>query len=319
MRVVAKPTGQKHHYLPVFYLKQWAGQDGRLCEFSRPHKEVKPRMTHPAGAGYIHGLYTFDDVAPEIRDFLEQQFFLKADDRAHVALQFMLTDQLDFDALTRSAWSRFLMTLLHRNPEGIERTRRQVIEGLPEALELLRKNYDFMRHQADPNTFDEFVASLTNRDMETSTLMVLNKIMNSELIGTALGRMGWGVIRINLSRYPVLTSDRPLILSDGLRAPHGHILMPISPDRVFVAYQNDKTLDLIRAMSRQRNWSCPSRRCKSERSLRWPSVRRPVVEVWPDRRRLAAASAQPFPRSACNGTGVATHRSARAGRRRSAE
>ncbi len=150
MRVVAKPTGQKHHYLPVFYLKQWAGQDGRLCEFSRPHKEVKPRMTHPAGAGYIHGLYTFDDVAPEIRDFLEQQFFLKADDRAHVALQFMLTDQLDFDALTRSAWSRFLMTLLHRNPEGIERTRRQVIEGLPEALELLRKNYDFYASPSRP-------------------------------------------------------------------------------------------------------------------------------------------------------------------------
>ena len=34
--------------------------------------------------------------------------------------------------------------------------------------------------------------------------------------------------------------------------------------------------------------SCPSRRCKSERSLRWPSVRRPLVEVWPDRRQSAA-------------------------------
>jgi Protein of unknown function (DUF4238) len=254
MRVVAKPTGQKHHYLPVFYLKQWAGRDGRLCEFSRPYKEVKPRLTHPDGTGFIRGLYTFYDVAPAIQDFLEQQFFLKADDRAHVTLQLLLTDQLHFDAPTRSAWCRFLMTLIHRNPEGIERTRRQVIEGLPEALEILRKDYDSMRHQADPNTFGEFVASLTNRDIETSTLMVLNKIMNSELIGTILGRMRWGVIRINHSRYPLLTSDRPLILSDGLRAPHGHLLMPISPDKVFVAYQSDKTLDLIKAMSQQRNF-----------------------------------------------------------------
>jgi Protein of unknown function (DUF4238) len=169
-------------------------------------------------------------------------------------LHFLLNDQLDFDAPTRTAWSRFLMTLLHRNPEGIERTRRQVIEGLPEALEILRKDYDSRRDKADPHTFDEFVASLTNRDIETTTLMVLNKIMNSELVGTALGRMDWAVIRINRSRYPLLTSDRPLILSDGLRAPHGHILMPISPDRVFVAYQSDKTLDLIRAMSRQNNF-----------------------------------------------------------------
>jgi hypothetical protein len=36
-------VGQKNHYLPVSYLKQWAGPDGRLCEFSRRHKVVKAR------------------------------------------------------------------------------------------------------------------------------------------------------------------------------------------------------------------------------------------------------------------------------------
>ena len=40
----AHPDGEKHHYLPVFYLKQWAGKDGRLCEFSRPYKNVKPKF-----------------------------------------------------------------------------------------------------------------------------------------------------------------------------------------------------------------------------------------------------------------------------------
>ena len=44
-------VGQKHHYLPVFYLKQWAGPDRRLCEFSRPHKVVKPSATRGTSGG----------------------------------------------------------------------------------------------------------------------------------------------------------------------------------------------------------------------------------------------------------------------------
>jgi hypothetical protein len=31
----------KHHYIPVFYLKQWTNRDGILCEYSRKYKEVK--------------------------------------------------------------------------------------------------------------------------------------------------------------------------------------------------------------------------------------------------------------------------------------
>jgi hypothetical protein len=48
---------QKHHYIPEFYLKQWAGPDGRLCEFSRPYKRVLPRMTHPGGTGFSRGRF----------------------------------------------------------------------------------------------------------------------------------------------------------------------------------------------------------------------------------------------------------------------
>ena len=46
-----KNEGDKHHYLPVFYLKSWTGADGRLCEFSRPYT-LKPGQVMPAkGAG----------------------------------------------------------------------------------------------------------------------------------------------------------------------------------------------------------------------------------------------------------------------------
>ena len=50
--------GDKHHYIPKFYLKQWAGPDGRLCEFAQRYKGVEARPTYPDGTGYVRGLYT---------------------------------------------------------------------------------------------------------------------------------------------------------------------------------------------------------------------------------------------------------------------
>jgi hypothetical protein len=41
--------GDKHHYVPVFYTKEWAGLDGRVCEYSRPFREVKPDASIPMG------------------------------------------------------------------------------------------------------------------------------------------------------------------------------------------------------------------------------------------------------------------------------
>jgi hypothetical protein len=58
--------GDKHHYIPKFYLKQWvnpADPNRELCEFSRPYKIVKPRRTDPDGTGYQRGLYTFPKPA----------------------------------------------------------------------------------------------------------------------------------------------------------------------------------------------------------------------------------------------------------------
>jgi hypothetical protein len=136
------PALQKHHYVPVFYLKQWAGPDGRLCEFSRPYTlrpgevmppniPVKPRMTHPDGTGYARGLYTFDTLPPAVANVLEQQFLQRADDLAYSAVRRLLENRFDFDDETRSAWSRFILTLLHRSPEAIDRIVRKIVEDYP--------------------------------------------------------------------------------------------------------------------------------------------------------------------------------------------
>src|SRR6266568_845983 len=242
--------GQKHHYIPVFYLKQWTGADGRLCEFRRPHKAVKPRMTFPDGTGYDRGLYTFDELEPAVADFLEQKFLLRSDHRAHEVFQLLLTDQLQFDVDRRSRWSRFLMTLIHRSPEGVARLKRAIEDDIPAAMEKLRVEYAESRHEDGKPTFAEYCASLfSGADLQGTMLVAFQRVMNSELLGTALNGMRWAVIRVKHPRYPLLTSDRSLIMPGGLGKPTGHLLMPISPDRVFLAYHSQKTLDLVQRMS----------------------------------------------------------------------
>lgn len=112
----------KQHYLAQFYLKQWVGPDGRLCEFSDDYNRVKARMTHPGGTGYVKNLYTIKDAPPHIRDLFETSFLSVTDSQAAEALRLMVNDNIvPFDDL-KFAWARFMMSLLYRTPEGVARS-----------------------------------------------------------------------------------------------------------------------------------------------------------------------------------------------------
>ena len=83
--------GRHHHYIPIFYLKQWSGEDGRICEFSKPHDRVKPPKVHPTGTAYMDGLNTVHGLPREEEQYLEDVFYKAADDDAARALRHMFT------------------------------------------------------------------------------------------------------------------------------------------------------------------------------------------------------------------------------------
>jgi hypothetical protein len=101
---------QKHHYIPVFYLKRWRGEDGRVCEYSRPYKLVTPRRTHSDGTGYVRGLYKLDGLSPGLENIVETQFLRVADDTASQALTAMIENREFREPVRlRTGWSRFLI------------------------------------------------------------------------------------------------------------------------------------------------------------------------------------------------------------------
>ena len=111
-------TGQKRHYIPEFYLKQWGNpsKNGRLYEYCRRYQGVVARPTYPGGTGYQPGLYTFSELDGEARNFLEDVFLGRADDAANDALQRLLMQDMNLKPELRVAWSRYIMTLLHLIP-----------------------------------------------------------------------------------------------------------------------------------------------------------------------------------------------------------
>ena len=191
--------GDKHHYIPKFYLKQWAATGdpkGRICEFSKPYKTVVPRATHPDGTGYIRGLYTFNGLSPEAKNFLEKVFLLRADGLASVALERLLMHDVDLQDPLKSAWSRFIMTLFHRTPESVQRLRQLVKDQLPSALQDAHAKYEALKREGDPRTrtFEEYRASIPDDNVQQSSLMLMRMVMDNEVVGKSLNNLVWSII-----------------------------------------------------------------------------------------------------------------------------
>jgi hypothetical protein len=207
---------QNHHYVPVFYLKRWVGNDGGLCVYIRPRPRdpVKPYRKHPDATGYERDLYAISGADDETAKYLEGCFLNLADSGAAIALDMLETGRMaSMDGRQRSAWSRFMMRLLHGTPEAVDRFSDQV-KGMLSA--------NFAQFADDK----EHVARTTVASLQT--------VMDSKLLGEHLNGMAWEVVRLE-SSYSLLTSDRPLLMTNGIGGPGKHLGMPIGPRLLFIA------------------------------------------------------------------------------------
>lgn len=207
-------TPLRHHYIPVFYLNQWAGDDGRLCEISRPHQKVKAKRKYPSGTGYVDGLYTIPGLPAEDAQYVEKRFMQLNDDWAAKALQVFLVhdpSQKDLTAKEKVGWARFIYSLMLRTPEQIQRIRERMVE----------------------------------KAMTISAQAFLPTLINSQVVIEEISTMSFHTAQVTDNKHPLLTSDRPIIMTNGLRVENAHIVIPISPTKIFIAVKERKTFEYI--------------------------------------------------------------------------
>jgi hypothetical protein len=233
-------SGRKHHYIPVFYLKTWAGKDRKLCEFSRPRATVIARRKYPTETGFERGLYTLNAHKPEVAEVIEDRLMRQTDNFAALAHQLLLNhDITGLDATSRSGWARFILSLVRRTPEALralgDRATIALMEEFPE-----------LGLPGDPTDTDRALA--LEGLIERHRAMALQSTITSRAVGSHLINMRWSVVAFTGSPRSILTSDRPFIMTNGVGHPQSHIVVPISPTQCFLATNTEKVEKEIQSL-----------------------------------------------------------------------
>jgi Protein of unknown function (DUF4238) len=215
-------------------------------EFCRRYKGViEPRWTSPDGTGYMRGLNLIPSLPPDQAERFETVILKKVDSRAAEALQKLLSDyRTPWDLKLRSAWTMFLLSVITRNPEAIDRAIRYMQDTTSSAAEKSRKLYDAEKGPHDP-PFEEFVVL----ESKHSALQAILEILNNKQLGIHINKMSWTVHVLKNLRYPLMTSDRPLITTNGIGLPESYVVMPISPSAVFLAVNDPSALTGIQSLT----------------------------------------------------------------------
>jgi hypothetical protein len=245
---------QKHHYIPEFYLKQWAGDDGRLIEYCRrPRKKkniVIARPAYPGGTGYVRGLYSIPGVPDDLKDIVENKYLSLADGQAAVSLRKMIDDKDIPTGGSKAAWIRFILSLMHRNPEGVARSFEAIKKHYKEHnLEEARKQYAEMRRPEDPEKLENFLEMMAPKAVGQANANHLLSVISSPKVGAAIMNMDWHVVRMVGLKHSLLTSDRPIVMTNGLGYPNSHLVLPISPDHIFVAAASEDEVGRLKVLS----------------------------------------------------------------------
>jgi hypothetical protein len=242
---VVNPT-KKNHFVPCFYSSLWTGEDGKLCEFTRPYDRVKPLRKHPAATGYSLDLYTEVALPPELRTYLEDRFLKRVDQRASDALHVILANRIeDLPPELRTAWARFLMSMVQRSPAKVAELRDRWKAEYLKPDEVIERRYQELRTSTDPATLREYLEQASAETLGRGQVRLLQMAMDLPKVGHTLVNMRWGVLTIPEVAFKFLASDRPVIMTNGIGRDEGHVALPIGPRKLFLAARKQETIDRI--------------------------------------------------------------------------
>jgi len=135
----------------------------------------------------------------------------------------------------RWAWAQFLLSLMSRMPADLRYVKKNLREDWVEAMPGLEERYQQSRSPDDPTTFREYLDTVSDGFFEEGALRILEQIIANQNASRAMLSMHWSVLMADRAENPLLTSDRPIIYTMNFFGNDAHIVLPISPTRIFVA------------------------------------------------------------------------------------
>ena len=228
---------RKHHFIPACYLKQWAGADQQVCEYKRVRPgKIARRRSHPNATGFETDLYRIDGLPDDLAQSVETEFMKPVDGEADLALQKILRAAIEpWKERERSALTRFIFSLLYRQPEAVRELKEHIRDLHLASVESLREHYEQWRQPGDPPTLAEYLASEWPERQHRAAMNMLREIIDNIDVGPTINNMYWATVSVERSDVPLLTSDRPVVMPFGLGSANAYIALPAGPYVLFVA------------------------------------------------------------------------------------
>jgi hypothetical protein len=239
-----------HHFAPVFYLENWiVAPETKLVEYARRgHGPIMGRWTGPRGTGYERFLYdALDGSAPS----LEATFMMPADTSAAEAMKVFMRigTKLDWTRKQRSAWSRFIMGMLMRHPDDIAELKQLIEDDWTNLTDEMREQYRQRWQEGMPETAEEWWEQNREEYREAARLQWLRGMIDNEGVGARINAMSWNVANVGGGKHKLLTSDRPIYMTDSLDELDAFIMMPLTPTKLFIAVRRMETLAKIQELT----------------------------------------------------------------------
>lgn len=196
----------------------------------------------------MRGLYDLVEVREESRSFLEDKFFKAVDNVAAAAVHYMLekrTTHLPEDL--RAGFARLLTGFFHRTPDRVAEIKALLLQDLEASIAEARIDPTTMWK---PEALEHYSLEELERQIRLDIegrgwgVSLLN-VTDSEEVNTVIMRMAWTIFELDNTRHTLLTSDKPLVSTNGFTHYSGHLSVSLGPTRLFIATHNKETLDNI--------------------------------------------------------------------------
>ena len=185
-------------------------------------------------------------ISEDIRYQLETVFFKRIDQEGSDVLKKL--EMFGAQSLTQSerfSWAIFIVALMQRHPVRVEHLARSTEQHASAFLDESREDYLRGRPAGDTKPFEVFKAEALAGEQIAQQKKVA--IQSGILIPRTITWIGNATMAIATFKdnHTLLTSDRPVMMTNGLGRPFGHIALPIGPRRLFIAAESADTISGI--------------------------------------------------------------------------
>jgi len=239
----------RHHYIPQFYLRPWLGADHKLQEFRRGYGgKVQTGRYGPGSTGYVDDLYALPGVSDKTRHKIESMFMAPVDNSAALARDLLLQGLIPTGEL-RPVWARFLLSLLMRSPEQIRTFKSKIVGDWQNPSVALQARYQAERKPNWPATFEQMMLTVEPELAERTGILMATHLMQNEKVLTLFMSAMWNVLDVSQhTDMRFMTSDHPVIMTNGLGREDGHFALAISPTHLFAGFMNQEIMKAIKGL-----------------------------------------------------------------------